>query len=346
MDRVAARVLPVDGLGSGGLRMALLNRWQRGFPLDAQPYATIGAALGVAECEVIDAYGALQREGFVSRIGGVFGAGAGGSAMLCAMAVPAPRLEEVARIVCAHPGVNHNYEREHPHNLWFVITGPDARHLERDLCALEAATGCAALRLRMQRAYVIDLGFDLTRTNFEGPERATTAPDCEPVPKAERLLAALVEQGLPLQPLPFDAWGARLGWTGERVRATLARWLERGTLRRFGVVVRHHELGIAANAMTVFDVPDAEVDARGAALARCAGVTLAYRRTRALGWPYNLYCMVHGRDRAAVHDLLARAVHGAGLEGVAREVLFSTRRFKQCGARYFRDALPEARDAR
>ena len=92
--------------------------------------------------------------------------------------------------------------------------------------------------------------------------------------------------------------------------------------------------------MTVFDVPDSQVDACGELLAREPGVTLAYKRTRAAGWPYNLYCMVHGRDRAAVLAVIARVTALNGLAQVPRETLFSRQRFKQTGPRRFR-ALPE-----
>jgi DNA-binding Lrp family transcriptional regulator len=117
---------------------------------------------------------------------------------------------------------------------------------------------------------------------------------------------------------------------------TLERWLREGTLRRFGAIVRHHEAGFAHNAMTVFDVADDLVDARGEVLATQPGVTLAYRRERAVGWPYNLYCMVHGRDRTGVEAAIATAIRRSGLRPHPSAVLFSRRRFKQVGARYFR----------
>ena len=329
------------------LRFALLNRWQHDFPLVDEPFARIGASLGIDAGDVIAEYGALIDDGSISRIGGVFGAGAGGAALLCAMAVPPEQLDAVAHQVSAHPGVNHNYEREHRFNLWFVITGGSREQVHAELSALEQATGLTALRLQMQRAYVIDLGFDLQGFTAGhsrcGPptQRAASAA----VPPGEQALAGWLEQGLPLRPRPFEPWARRLGIAPAAVRAALARWLEAGTLRRFGVVVRHHELGFAANAMTVFDVPDADVDALGAALARQPAITLAYRRTRAAGWPYNLYCMVHGRDRATARAALALAISNAGLGGYDREILFSGRRFKQTGARYFARASVETVDA-
>lgn len=321
-------------------RLDLLNRWQHGFPLVSRPFVQIAQSLGSHEDAVLDGFRAARADGSLSRIGGVWAAGAGGAALLVAMAVPPARLDAVAAKVDALPGVNHNYEREHRHNLWFVVTGADGEVLAQRLDALERDTGLATLRLPMQRVYRIDLGFDLRGVAGTGLPHSPVrrAP---PVPAADRPLAALVEAGLPLFARPYTAWAEQLGRSEAEVLATLAHWLERGTLRRFGVVVRHHELGFDRNAMTVFDVPDHEVDERGAALAAQPGVTLCYRRARAEGWPYNLYCMVHGREREAVRAAIAAAAHAAGLAGHPHEVLFSLRRFKQQGGRYFRDGAHE-----
>ncbi|MBL0151870.1 MAG: Lrp/AsnC family transcriptional regulator [Ideonella sp.] len=324
------------------LRLALMNDWQHDFPLVREPFAAIAEALHLDVSQVMHAYRTMQASGSLSRIGGVFGAGTGGAGLLAAMAVPPERLDAVAAIVSAHPGVNHNYERENQHNLWFVMNGPDDEAVAQAMHELEAATGLPALQMRMQRAYRIDLGFDMrrasaTRARAHAGRRPQPAHPA-PVSDAQWPLAALVEDGLPLIERPFDAWAQALGSSAEAVIASLQQWLQLGTLRRFGAVVRHHEFGFCANAMTVFDVPDGLVDACGAALAREAGVTLAYRRERAPGWPYNLYCMVHGRDRSSVRQLLDELILRCSLDAHPRAVLFSRRRFKQTGARRFRAA--------
>jgi len=318
------------------LRRCLLNDWQRGFPLAGSPFARIAAALQCTEATVLECYQQLRADGSVSRIGGVFAAGAGGAGLLAAVAVPPARLDAVAALVSAQPGVNHNYEREHRWNLWFVLNGSSAAAVQRTMDALEAVVQLPTLRLPMRRAYRIDLGFDLDAAVARSPID-TPAEASRPIAAADWPLAALVEQGLPLVRRPYDLWALQLGCDGDHVVETLARWQREGTLKRFGVIVRHHELGFAANAMTVFDVPDDAVDAHGAALARDAAVTLAYRRERAAAWPYNLYCMVHGRDRDAVRATLAGVIDRAGLAARPRETLFSRRRFKQEGARRFRD---------
>ena len=148
------------------------------------------------------------------------------------------------------------------------------------------------------------------------------------------VLAAL-QDGLPLVPRPYAALAAVAGVSEEEVCQTLQALLADGTIKRLGVVVRHHELGWKANAMVVFDVPDAEVDRLGEQLAGAPEVTLCYRRSRRLPqWPYNLFCMLHGRDQAAVRGRIEQLrATTPGLPQLPFSVLFSTPRYKQCGAR-------------
>ncbi len=326
----------------GGMSERLLNRWQRGFPLTDRPFAQVAQAEGATESEVIERFADGLKRGAISRIGGAWAPGVGGAALLCAMAVPPERLDAVAALVSAHPGVNHNYEREHTLNLWFVITGTGAEPLDEALTAIERETALPVTRLKMVRPYRIDLGFDLHRPAVGGSAIRQRPPR---VQAADHGLAALVEAGLPLVPQPFAQWAHQLGVPTSDVLARVQAWLDAGTLRRFGLVVRHHEVGFSSNAMTVFDIADGQVDAFGERLATQPGITLCYRRERACGWRYNLYCMVHGRSRDETLGLLHAAIAAAGLAEQPRQVLFSRRRFKQIGARYFRP-LPETSDAR
>lgn len=318
------------------LEQTLLNDWQRGFPLCEQPFAEMARMAGVSEALVLETLTRLQATGAIGRLGGVWGNGAGGAAMLCAMAVPPDDVARVARVINGVPGVNHNYEREHTFNLWFVITGGGRDAIHREVDAIERQAGYQALRLPMVRSYAIDLGFDM-----RGPVAARTAESLGSSRAARRVLpedrplAALLEGGIPLVSRPFDAWAAELDQPVSQVLTTLGQWLTRGTLRRLGVIVRHHDVGIAANAMTVLDVPEDAVDAAGARLAREPGVTLCYQRQRAEGWPYNLYVMVHGAHRRDVQQRIDEALSAGGADAWPRETLFSGRRFKQTGGRYF-----------
>ena len=315
--------------------LTLLNQWQRGFPLTVEPFADIGKTLDMSAQAVLRHYQQLQHAGAFSRIGGVFAPGAGGASLLAAMSVPESALENVAAMVSAQPGVNHNYEREHRINLWFVVTGRDAQTVERQLQSIESSCDLPVLRLPMLRPFRIDTAFDLQLKTHERPCSGKTRIAAAPIASHEAPLAALVEQGLELCERPFDGWAHRLGCEVSQIHAQLARWLEQGALSRFGLVVRHHEVGFRANAMTVFEVPEERIEACANALSHVPGITLVYQRATAPHWPFNLYCMVHGCDRLDVLQTISTAVHRAQLEAYPRRILFSRRRFKQTGARRF-----------
>ena len=155
------------------------------------------------------------------------------------------------------------------------------------------------------------------------------------VDDADRRLLAAIQHGLPLAPRPYAGIVAQLGISEAEVVARLAWLREAGVIRRFGVVVRHHELGYSANAMVVWDVPDEQVRELGHCLAGFDFITLCYRRPRHLPqWRYNLYCMIHGKSREEVLAHLEWMVNHCGLQALPHEVLFSRRRFKQRGAVY------------
>ena len=153
--------------------------------------------------------------------------------------------------------------------------------------------------------------------------------------ETDRQLVAAIQDGLPLVSQPYAAIGAQLGISGAAVLARLSALQSAGLIKRMGVVVRHRALGYRANAMVVWDVPDAEVQRVGELLADAACVTLCYQRPRrAPMWPYNLFCMIHGRERDSVLRRLEQIIQCHELDHLAHDVLFSNRCFKQRGARY------------
>jgi DNA-binding Lrp family transcriptional regulator len=160
-------------------------------------------------------------------------------------------------------------------------------------------------------------------------------PDLMTPDETDRALLAEIADGLPLDPRPYDIVGRRLGLSEENVISRLKGLIERGVISRFGVIVHHRELGYTANAMVAWDIPDDRVQALGGCMAAHPFVTLCYQRRRhPPEWPYNVYCMIHGKDREAVMDQIATLSRDEELEGFEHAVLFSKRRFKQRGARY------------
>lgn len=155
-------------------------------------------------------------------------------------------------------------------------------------------------------------------------------------------LRRLLEAGLPLAARPYRVLAERIGASEDAVLEQVRHWSEDGLFRRVGLVLKHRALGFRANAMLVMDIPDDRVDEVGRALGQAVGVNLCYQRPRRLpDWPYNLFCMVHGRERQQVCELIDALLAEHGLSDVPHQLLFSTRAFKQCGGRFAPPAAPE-----
>jgi len=309
--------------------LGLANTWQRDFPLKPRPFREIAQRAGLPESTVLAHFSRMEQQGVIDRIGPVFRPNTVGASSLAAMAVPPGRLEAVAAFVSSQAGVNHNYEREHRYNLWFVATAGSAAEVQWTLSCIEYGTGIAVLRLPLVEEFHIDLGFDLDTGT--APRSGTPRP-AGPPSEEERRLAAAVAGGLPLVERPYQAVARTLGLPEEDVLALLAKMLAEGRIRRIGAVIRHRRIGYEANAMAVWNVPDSQVSGIGRALGRDPCVSLCYRRARAMPhWPYNLYCMVHGKQRGEVLQKLAAMDAVKPFPG---EVLFSTRCFSQRAARY------------
>jgi siroheme decarboxylase len=149
----------------------------------------------------------------------------------------------------------------------------------------------------------------------------------------DRQLIAATQSGLPLVPRPYEAVGAMIGISAQEVQDRLAGMLERGLIRRIGAVANHYRLGYTANGMTVWDVADARVDELGERVGSLPGVTHCYRRTRAAGWPYNLFVMLHGRSREEVERQADEVAELLGDACRARDILYSTHLLKKTGLR-------------
>lgn len=328
----------------------LLNDYQRDFPLTSAPFATLAQQLDKSEQWILDTLSSYKSHGLVTRVGPVFAPNRVGSSTLVAMAIPSEFLDEIAEVVSSYPEVNHNYEREHHYNLWYVLTAPDTHHRDRTLDDICKTTGYEAISLPMVASYHIDLGFKLKwkgkdetlqQQRDRSDENLVAASDSVvPIGQdisnsiSDRLVAA-IQGGLPFVSRPYEKIAEQIGITEADCIQRLQNWLDNGTINRFGVVVRHRELGYRANAMVVWDIADEQVAQVGRCFAEFDNINLCYQRPRHLPqWRYNLFCMIHGQDREEVMQRVEQLA-GQCLDVEApHEVLFSCRRFKQRGARY------------
>ena len=170
--------------------------------------------------------------------------------------------------------------------------------------------------------------------------RASTPVDITPIPRLHEALIKIISDGLPLVKRPYAEIARQLNCSESAVIDGIKSIIAGGDLKRFGVVVRHRKLGYRANGMVVWDLPDNRVTEIGHCIGQYSFVTLCYQRPRRLPeWGYNLFSMIHGRDRAAVVEQVELIVQQCGLQSIRHEILFSKRCFKQRGANY-RSDLP------
>jgi DNA-binding Lrp family transcriptional regulator len=291
---------------------AVVNAFQGGFPVVAEPFDPAAAALrdrgvDVSGEELLERVRRLDEAGTLTRFGALIDAGEiGGTATLVAMCAPEERFDEVAEQVNAHREVAHNYRREHPHlNMWFVVSVSDPDAVDRVLADIEAETGRETYNLPKQREFRVEAKFPLDGPVPDGDvDCSGLGPDVEPADRdtltpAERDLVVEIQDGLPVTETPYADVAAGLDADPGWVRRTIKRFDAEGKVRRVGVVPNHYALGYTENGMTVWDVPDDIVDEVGPAVASLEFVTHCYERPRHEGvWPYNFFAMTHGRSEA------------------------------------------------
>ena len=226
------------------------------------------------EAEVIDRLQRMRAAGRITRVGATIAPGAVSASTLAAVAAPEERMEEVAALIDAEPGVNHNYLREDRWNLWFVATGPDRAHVNDTLARIEARTGLRVLDLRsgapVQRGSGVSHGGQDARVHSPAP-RSIRAVDAK---TAIGTCLQALSSGLPLVAEPYAALAKSLGRDSADVMGRIGALHGAGIISRLGVIVRHRALGWSANAMVVWDLPPKQIDAAGPALAAHPGVTL------------------------------------------------------------------------
>ncbi len=333
------------------LSQCLLNDYQHRFPMVSTPFAKLALELKTDVDTVLKRFRHLKASGAISRIGPVFKPNTVGASTLAALAVPTDELEHHAAIINRFEQVNHNYEREHKFNLWFVLTAANQRELNTTLDSISKQTGHQPLVLPLEKEYHIDLGFRMRHLNRSDrfgntellkqieSEYPPTTVDFQPDGESTANLIAAIQDGLPLVEHPYRELSERLDISETEVIDWLKQLIHSGTIKRFGVVVRHLEAGYQANAMVVWDVPDHDVDRLGDRIGQEKYITLCYRRPRvSQRWPYNLFCMIHGRDRSVVLGHIGKMRARFDIGHLRYEMLFSGKRYKQRGARYRRNS--------
>ena len=356
----------------------LLNLLQTEVPIAPRPWVAVGERLdGISEAEVMERVRALKTDRIIRQISAIFDTRSlGYESSLVAAQYDAIRVDPAAAIINEHPGVSHNYQRNHAFNLWYTIAvSPDSQlGLERTVQVLHETTGArSTLLLPTLHVFKIGVAFDIEdgltagvisaavgavcnrdrlvhRSLGEGGSRLESAPTTTrhnsfsvagPLTELEKRFVREMQRDIAIEPEPFAAIAARLGSSIKQLCEMSDAMRATGRLRRVSAVLHHREAGFIANAMGVWVAPgtDAEILAAGEKMAGFRAVTHCYRRPTYPDWPYNLFTMVHGRSPAECDAVLAEISRKTGITDYA--ALYSTKEYKKTRVEYFTDAERE-----
>lgn len=332
----------------------LLNAVQWSFPLDAQPYAVLAERLGLTEDHVIERLRAVKDAGVLRQLSAIFDTRAlGYTSALIAAKVDPDHIDAAAAVINGHPGVSHNYKRNHDYNLWYTLAVPPGEDFDAHLDVLHRASGASVTRkLPTLKLYKIGVKLDMTGETaadakaevleHERPERRTDM-EAPVLSELEVRAIQLCQDDLPLVPRPFAVQAERIGITEAELLAILASFTERKLMRRFAAVMNHRNAGFKANAMGVWAVPEDDLEAIGPQMAGFAAVSHCYRRPTYDDWPYTVFTMVHGRSARDCEATIDAIASETGVDEYT--LLWSIKEYKKVRLRYFTSEWAEWNDA-
>ncbi|HEX6561083.1 MAG TPA: Lrp/AsnC family transcriptional regulator [Nitrososphaera sp.] len=317
----------------------LLNDIQWVFPLADRPYLEIAKNYGISEDEVMRRISGLKGAGLIRQINAIFDTRRlGYKSALIAFAVAPEKLDAVAEKINEHPGVSHNYERNHEYNMWFTLAVPPDSDMKDELDRMSALDGVVKYRLLPTlKMYKIGVKLDMVNEDAEKPKPTEEVKELNPdrleITERDKEFVRELQKDLPVTREPFKEMAQNLGITTAELFAKAREYEKIGLMRRFAAILRHRDAGFVANGMVVWNVPEDRVDDVGFKLAAFPQVSHCYRRPVYPDWKYNVFSMVHARSLEAAEKM---AVEMSGQIGVSDyKILFSSREFKKERVKYF-----------
>lgn len=278
----------------------LLEILQRDFPLHPKPFLCLATILKIDEIEILNLLQRWQSEGKLRQISAIFDPKAfQHRSSLFAFKVGEEILDRAKDIVNAHPGVSHNYLRDHPYNLWFTLVVPPNKDLMEEVDLLFRESGASDyLYLPVVRVFKISTVFHEKgeNTSFDDNPSGQEA-ELQEISEMDKALVRALQEPLPLVREPFKDIAKKLGLNEEEIFSWLKEKKAKGALRRFGALFKHQKLGFVQNIMVGWSVSEDRIEEVAQYLARKTFITHCYQRKTYSHWPYNLYTMCHFKER-------------------------------------------------
>jgi DNA-binding Lrp family transcriptional regulator len=317
----------------------ILNEIQWTFPLTPKPYSEIAKKFGISDQEMMQRLSVLKNAGIIRQISAIFDTRKlGYKSALVAMAIEPEKLDYVANQVNKHPGVSHNYERNHEYNLWFTLAVPPGSDLKTEIDKFSKLPGILKTRL-LPTIKLFKIGVKLEMVE---EKKSDVKPSEEKKKIVETKFVATEEEknyirelqkDLEIVERPFLKSAQKLGITEEQLLDKVKQYENIGVMRRFAAILRHREVGFTANGMIVWKVPDEKIEEVGAKLGAFPQVSHCYQRPVYPDWPYSVFSMVHCKSIADAEDMAKQIQKQVNVDDY--KILFSSREFKKTRVEYF-----------
>ena len=318
------------------LQERLLDVLQSSLPFVRRPFLILGKELGIPESDIIDMTAALKKDGVIRNIAGIFdGEKLGYNLSLVAFQLSNENIEKAAAVINSHPGVSHNYLREHKYNLWFTIAENSAENLKRSVDKLALSSGALSY-LIMKNERLIKIGFRLNMAASPPlqPVAALKQNERNVLTRRDENAIWLLQKDMPLCERPFEELSAETDFSEDELIEAAASLEEKGVMRRYSAVLRHQKAGYNFNAMTAWKFAEDSSDEVFKPFAESSSVTHLYIRTVYPGeWEYPLFAMIHAKSENELNEIIDNLSRQSGLDD--KLVLRSLKEFKKQKVIYF-----------
>ena len=320
----------------------ILNEIQWSFPLVSEPYRALAEKFNITHEEMKKRITNLKSTGVLRQLSAIFDTRRlGYKSSLVAMAITPDKLDYVANQINRHPGVSHNYERNHEYNLWFTLATPPGSDLKTEVDKFSKLPGILKVRL-LPTIKLFKIGVKLDMVDDKKKEVAPTEEKKKvtetkftPTEDDKEFIRHL-QKDLPVVDRPFLPAANALGMTEEQVFEKLAYYEEIGVMRRYAAILRHRDAGFVANGMIVWRVPEDQIEPVGAKLGAFPQISHCYQRPVYADWPYNVFSMVHCKSIPEAEEMAKDIQKHINVDDY--KILFSSREFKKTRVEYFTES--------
>jgi len=321
----------------------LLYRMQNDFPMRERPFHRLADELDSSPEEIIALVKRLKEEKIIRQTSAIFDTKRlGYKSSLVAFKVPEERVDQAAEIINRHPGVSHNYLRNHDYNIWFTMAvAPDSKlGLEKTIEILEEKTGAEdAIILPTLKMFKISVKMDTTGRRAKKEKIKKSANRAIELTALHIAVIKELQKDIIVTAEPFRKSVEKLGLSYDEFFTIANELKESGVMRRFATILNHRKAGFGANAMSVWVVPEERGEEIGREMAEFSAVSHCYLRPSYPDWPYNLFAMVHAKTQEECDALIEEMAEESGLKEYGK--LYSTVEFKKQRLVYFDDAFRE-----